>query len=148
MNNDVLAQIAALQTASFAQLKKLWRDLHKTDLPALNRTLIINRLTYRIQELAWDGKAGSLEQRLDALTKTHLRGDMNGKRKQTIHRPLVGTRLVRVYQNVEYQVTVMADGFAFDGRKYRSLSRIAQVITGKTWSGPAFFGLISKKETA
>ncbi|MDE1901043.1 MAG: DUF2924 domain-containing protein [Alphaproteobacteria bacterium] len=147
MNNDVLAQITALQTAPFTQLRKLWRELYKAELPERpNRTWAINQLTYRIQELAWDGETGTLEQRLEAIANTRIRKNLNGKRRNVIQRPLVGTRLSRVYRGIEYQVTVLNDGFAFDGRKYQSLSRIAQIITGKTWSGPAFFGLIVRKE--
>jgi hypothetical protein len=148
MNNDALAQIAALPKAPFAQLKKLWRDLYKSDAPGFNRTWIVNQLTYRIQELAWDGETGTLEQRLDAMVKARLGDDLKRERKRVIHRPMVGTKLLRHYQGVEYQVTVLADGFSFDGRKYKSLSRIAEVITGKIWSGPAFFGLVGKKGAA
>ncbi len=148
MNNELLAKIAALQTMPFNQLKKLWREVYETDLPSLNRKWIVSKLAYRIQELALEKEVGSLEQRLDALAKVRLGNDLKKERKRPIHRPLTGTRLIRDYGGVEYQVTVLADGFAFDGRKYKSLSRIAQVITGKAWSGPAFFGLVGKKGAA
>ena len=35
-------------------------------------------------------------------------------------------------------------GFRFDGKDYRSLSSIAKRITGTNWSGPRFFGLVSR----
>ena len=44
-----------------------------------------------------------------------------------------------------YVVIALEDGFEFDGRRYRSLSKIAREITGTRWSGPLFFGL--KKRT-
>jgi hypothetical protein len=40
-------------------------------------------------------------------------------------------------------VTVMADGFAHDGKTFASLSEIASEITGTRWNGPRFFGLRS-----
>ena len=43
-----------------------------------------------------------------------------------------------------HQVTVVADGFAWNGSTYSSLSEIAYVITGTRWSGPRFFGLRDK----
>lgn len=141
MNNDVLAQITALKTMPIGQLKKLWKELYQSKAPEFNRNYLISRLTYRLQELAWDGDKELLEKRLAARTKSVLGDDLKQKRKVKIHRPPVGTRLLRDYQGVEYRVTVMADGFAFQGRKYRSLSRIAHIITGTPWSGPAFFGL-------
>ncbi len=145
MSNEIVAQIAALQTMPFGQLKKLWREVFDTEFTGLNRKWIVSRLAYRIQDLALEKDVGSLERRLDALAKTRLGNDLKHERKRAAHRPLVGTRLVREYQGVDYQVTVLTDGFAFNGRKYKSLSRIAQVITGKSWSGPAFFGLVGRK---
>jgi hypothetical protein len=38
-------------------------------------------------------------------------------------------------------VIVAEDGFEFDGQRYRSLTRVATLITGVHWSGPVFFGL-------
>ena len=38
-------------------------------------------------------------------------------------------------------VTVLEQGFAYDGKEWRSLSAIAKAITGGHWNGPRFFGL-------
>ncbi len=40
---------------------------------------------------------------------------------------------------------VLAAGFEWQGRQYRSLSQIAEAITGAHWSGPRFFGLIKRR---
>jgi len=48
---------------------------------------------------------------------------------------------VREWQGVAHEVTVVDDGYAWQGRVYRSLSPIASAITGTKWSGPRFFGL-------
>ena len=52
-----------------------------------------------------------------------------------------GTRLVREWRGVTHTVLVQAQGFEWNGRCYRSLTIIAQKITGAHWSGPRFFGL-------
>ena len=52
-----------------------------------------------------------------------------------------GTRLLREWQGRTHHVTVVAGGFEYEGRVWRSLSAIARSITGTRWSGPAFFGL-------
>jgi len=36
---------------------------------------------------------------------------------------------------------VLDRGVVYRGRRYRSLSEVAGVITGARWSGPLFFGL-------
>ena len=40
-----------------------------------------------------------------------------------------------------HRVTVVPDGFAWNGSTYASLSEIARAITGTRWNGPRFFGL-------
>ena len=42
---------------------------------------------------------------------------------------------------MEHTVTVLADGFDYEGRPYKSLSAIARAITGTRWNGWLFFGL-------
>jgi Protein of unknown function (DUF2924) len=39
------------------------------------------------------------------------------------------------------RITVTEDGFEYAGTSYRSLTKIANKITGGHWSGPRFFGL-------
>jgi hypothetical protein len=39
---------------------------------------------------------------------------------------------------------VLADGFAWNGSTYKSLSEVARAITGTRWNGPRFFGLRDK----
>jgi ferrous iron transport protein B len=56
-------------------------------------------------------------------------------------RPVAGTRLFREYRGVEHTVTVLADGYEWEGRPYRSLSAIARAITGTRWNGLVFFGV-------
>ena len=74
-----------------------------------------------------------------------LRKDLVKKARQAgrpvapIYKP--GTRLIREWQGVTHEVTIEEKGFLWNGLRYRSLSRIAQEITGTKWSGPRFFGL-------
>ena len=42
------------------------------------------------------------------------------------------------------RVTVLAQGFAWNGAIYPSLSKIAFAMTGTRWNGPKFFGLRDK----
>ena len=68
------------------------------------------------------------------------------KKARKVERPATpiykpGTRLIREWQGVTHEVTIEDKGFMWNGLRYRSLSRIAQEITGTKWSGPRFFGL-------
>ncbi|MCE9636454.1 MAG: DUF2924 domain-containing protein [Planctomycetes bacterium] len=56
--------------------------------------------------------------------------------------PAAGTVLTRSFKGAEIKVTVLDDGFRFDGKEYRSLTAVALAITGyPAVSGPAFFRL-------
>src|SRR5205807_3652124 len=52
-----------------------------------------------------------------------------------------GTVLVRDYRGQRHTVTVVSNGFDWQGATYPSLSAIARAITGTAWSGPRFFAL-------
>ena len=56
-----------------------------------------------------------------------------------------GTVLVREWDQRLQRVMVMADGFAWNGQTYDSLSKVAFAITGTKWNGPRFFGLRDKE---
>jgi hypothetical protein len=58
-----------------------------------------------------------------------------------------GTRLIREWRGETHKVTVTAEGFAYGGKRYKSLSKIARLITGTRWSGPRFFGLETPRNT-
>jgi Protein of unknown function (DUF2924) len=55
-----------------------------------------------------------------------------------------GTVLVREWDRRSQRVMVMAEGFAWNGQTYNSLSKVALAITGTKWNGPRFFGLRDK----
>jgi Protein of unknown function (DUF2924) len=55
-----------------------------------------------------------------------------------------GTVLVREWDRQSQRVMVMADGFAWNGQTYDSLSKVAFAITGTKWNGPRFFGMGDK----
>ena len=59
---------------------------------------------------------------------------------------MVGTKLVRDWKEKTYEVTVVHGGFEFEGRRYKSLTAIAEAITGSHWNGRAFFGLKKSHE--
>jgi hypothetical protein len=56
-----------------------------------------------------------------------------------------GTVLVREWDRQSHRVMVLADGFAWNGQTYDSLSKVALAITGTKWNGPRFFGLRDRR---
>ena len=141
MTDTVLRQVAALKTVPIAQLKQQWRELFDNEPPPFNRLYLESRLAYRIQELAFGGLKPDTIKRLQALAD-ELDEDGGGPRRQRSGTgPIAGTQLVRDWQGIEHRVTVTEGGFLHGGKPYKSLSAIANAITGTRWNGLVFFGL-------
>jgi hypothetical protein len=138
---QVLARLAALQTAPTADLKQQWRELFGKEPPPFNRPYLVSRLSYRVQELAYGGLKPETVDRLVALGEQLDGGNVVLRRIRADSRPLAGTRLIREWQGVQHVVTVRVSDFEFEGRPYQSLSAIARHITGTRWNGWTFFGL-------
>ena len=58
--------------------------------------------------------------------------------------PKTGTTLLRQWRGRAHTVLVRGGGFEYKGQHYRSLTVIAERITGAHWSGPRFFGLTKR----
>ena len=145
---DVLGRLAALKTAPAADLQAQWRELFGKEAPPYNRSFLQTRLAYRIQELAYGGLKPETQRRLEALGKQFDGGNPVLRRIRVDDKPVTGTRLVRNYQGVEHTVTVLADGYSWEGRPYRSLSAIARAITNTRWNGWTFFGIANRRRAA
>lgn len=141
MTDNIAARVTALPGKDIAELRVMWRELIGEAPPPGNRTHIVRRLAYRIQELAYGGLSDRTRRRLDALADEEDDRVKGRRRRRAGDRPVTGTRLVREWDGVEHCVTVLADGFEYDGRQFRSLSAVARAITGTRWNGPLFFGL-------
>lgn len=139
--DPIPARLAALKTAPMPELRAQWRELFETEPPRYNRRALENRLAYRIQELAHGGLKPETLRRLEILGEQYDGDNITTRRIRHDAKPVTGTRLIREYQGVEHTVTVIADGYEWQGRPYRSLSAIARAITGTRWNGLVFFGV-------
>ena len=137
----ILAQLAALKTMSTPALKTRWRELYSTEPPPYNRRFLESRLAYRVQELVYGGLKSETVERLEALGEQLDGGNIATRRIRTDDRPIAGTRLIREWKGTEHCVTVLEDGYEYQGRPFKSLSAIARAITGTRWNGWVFFGL-------
>ena len=145
MTDTVLARVAALKATPTPDLKKQWRQLFETEPPPYNRRFLESRLAYRIQELAYGGLKPETIRRLEALGEQLDGGNIAIRKTRADERPIAGTRLIREWQGVEHTVTVLKDGYEWQGRPYKSLSAIARTIAGSRWNGWVFFGLRNTK---
>jgi Protein of unknown function (DUF2924) len=135
---DLAAEFAGLECVSLVELREAWRRLYQTPPPArLSRDLLLRGIAYRLQERAFGG--------LSRLSRRWLQPGSEEASHGRARLPRVslkpGTQLVREWHGVTHTVVVLADGVAWRGQRYKSLSVVARQITGAHWSGPRFFGL-------
>ena len=140
-HEPILARLAALKAMSVNELKAEWQALFDAPAPNNSRTFLEGRLAYRIQELTYGGPDKQTRRLLDLLAD-EVEGTLTRKAQIADPRnPVVGTKLIREWNGVAHTVTVLREGFDWDGRRYKSLSAVARAITGTRWNGYRFFGL-------
>ncbi len=145
MSNEILARVASLRTLTVQELRQEWRKLMESDPPLYNRRFLESRLAYRIQELAYGGLKPATIERLEVLGERLDGGNITLRRIRADDKPIAGTRLIREWQGAEHTVTVLREGYEWQGRPYKSLSAVARAITGTRWNGWVFFGLKNQR---
>jgi hypothetical protein len=136
---NVEVEIAELSERSTHDLRLAWRQLHRTDPPlGLSRDLMIRALANQLQEQIHGGTSRAHRRRLQKLAPEFEKGGRSFDPGIVLK---TGTRLVRHWRGHAHTVLIREDGFEYAGQRYRSLTVIAEQITGAHWSGPRFFGL-------
>ena len=132
-------EIAGLVDRSTQELRRAWRKLHRTGPPlGLSRDLMIRGLADKLQQRAHGGPSRALQRRLQILAGEFEKGARFSDPNVVLK---TGATLVRQWRGHTHTVLVREDGFEYGGQRYRSLTVIAEQITGAHWSGPRFFGL-------
>src|SRR5262249_28168205 len=137
---NLAEELARLSAATIFELRGEWRRLHRMPPPMrLSRDLLLRGITYKVQERPLGGLSKSILRKLEC---QNIGSEASNTKKPAPPVSLkAGTRLIREWRGVTCTVLVQADGFEWNGQRYRSLTIIAQEITGAHWSGPRFFGL-------
>jgi Protein of unknown function (DUF2924) len=136
------SQIAGLVDWSTQDLQVAWRELHRIGPPqGLSRDLLIRALAHRLQEQTLGGTSQAQRRRLERLAQEFEKGSRSSDPGIVLR---TGTTLLRPWRGHTHTVLVREDGFEYEGHHYRSLTVIAEKITGAHWSGPRFFGLTKR----
>ncbi|MFY0622772.1 MULTISPECIES: DUF2924 domain-containing protein [unclassified Aliiroseovarius] len=144
-HEPILARLGALKAMSVNELKAEWQALYDAPAPNNSRNFLEGRLAYRIQEMTYGGPDKQTRRLLDLLAD-EVEGTLTRKAQIADPRnPVVGTKLIREWDGVAHTVTVLREGFDWDGQRYKSLSAVARAITGTRWNGYRFFGLRERK---
>jgi hypothetical protein len=139
-------ELQALPSRSTRELKQSWQTLLGTQPPgALSRDLLMRVLADKLQEATVGGLAPVIRRKLAALVRRLENGD-GTETARAILRVKPGTKLVRTWRDKTHTVLVLENGFEHEGKRYASLTQIADEVTGAHWSGPRFFGLTKPRK--
>ena len=138
-------EIARLRDLDVGELRSRWHNVFgRRPHLHLPRHFLFRVLAYRLQADA----LGDLDGESQRLLDRSVSPEEAGQRVMQLARRIVelrpGTMLAREWNGQIHRVAVLADGFAWNGKTYPSLSKVASAITGTRWSGPKFFGLREK----
>jgi Protein of unknown function (DUF2924) len=143
-------EIVHLRGLDLKGLRSRWQSVFQRGAPDhLPRHLLFAIIAYRIQADRFRDLDHETKQVLDRTDAKSTNVTMSTRlvsfdQKQIELTP--GTVLVREWDRHSQRVMVTADGFAWNGQTYDSLSKVAFAITGTKWNGPRFFGLRDKKD--
>lgn len=159
--------LKALDAMNLKQLQAKFLLLYGVETHSKNPTFLRRKLAWKIQEARDGGLSEEAKARLESLKPTSLpvKGpktiqvppealseallqtalkDEGPRHLRDARIPIVGTLLRRSFHGTDYEVTVEAEGFRYQGALFRSLSAVARVITGTSWNGFVFFGLTER----
>src|SRR6476646_3080881 len=133
--------IARLRELDVGALRARWHTVFGRRAPAhLPRHLLFRILAYRLQA----DHLGDLDSESQPLLDRSESPEKAGQRDTHQVRRPISTVLGREWNGQMQRVTVLENGFAWKGKIYPSLSKVALAITGTRWNGPRFFGLRDK----
>ena len=147
---SIEGEIAHLRGLDLKGLRSRWQSVFQRPPPDhLPRHLLFAIIAYRVQVDRLGDLDHETRQVLDRSNSKETGATMSARlvsfdQKRTELTP--GTVLIREWNRHSQRVMVMADGFAWNGRTYDSLSKVAFAITGTKWNGPRFFGLRDKED--
>jgi hypothetical protein len=145
-------EIAHLRGLDLGGLRARWQGVFRRPAPAhLTRHLLFVVIAYRLQADRFGDLDQATLQLLDRTAAKEAGPAMSARlasfdQKRTELTP--GTVLVREWDRQSQRVMVMAEGFAWNGQTFDSLSKVAFAITGTKWNGPRFFGLARRNGTS
>lgn len=137
MTHTDLPELSRLPRAAKAELLATWAA-NFGESPAFkgSREVLALALAWRLQERRYGGLKPAVQRKL---------GELAAAVRRKPAAPFAGLRpgtvILREWRGEQYRVTVLDQGFGYEGKTYQSLSEIAREITGTRWNGPAFFGL-------
>jgi hypothetical protein len=156
MSVNVAKEVAALKKLTMRELRARYAVAFGESTNANNKAWLLKRIVWRLQANAEGDLTGRARRRATELANdADLRlappkpKEPPEERKRIAVMPMnsanrlppPGSVITREYKGETLRVTVLADGFEFEGERYKSLSAVAKAVTGQHMNGYLFFRL-------
>jgi hypothetical protein len=161
MDTSIVAKIGRLRQMSVGELRLRWLELYGEESRSRNKDFLFRRLAWRLQELKDGGLTDAVKARIVELApatfirsqlppgfrpdKTVVPTSSGSIPRRDPRLPASGSTIARRYKGDDFRITVLDDGFEWNGRRFNSLSEVALAVTGSKWNGWLFFGLTKRK---
>ena len=161
MEATTYQEVQGLSRMTVGELREKYLEVFGEETRSRNKEFLRKRIAWRIQALAEGGLSERARRRAEELANDadlrtraprgpvatgspvvkarNATGPLQSSHDSRL--PLPGTLLAREFRGRDIVVKVLDNGFEFDGRRYKSLSAIAQEVTGSKWNGFLFFGI-------
>lgn len=158
MKTTVATEVARLEKMSVNQLAKKFEEVFGEECRSRHKRYLVRRIAWRLQANAEGGLTERARQRAEELADdAEIRVTPPREKKSSDDEasvatipvasgrdsrlPPPGNWIERDYKGRTIRVLVVADGFEFEGMRYKSLSAIAKAVTGSHVNGFQFFRL-------
>ena len=154
-DDSLIKEMIAVRKLSMEELRARYLELFGEESKSRNKDYLFKRIAYRLQELKHGGLTEAARARAESLAEhAPVRRRLPPGAAEELTRvaqprdprlPPVGTVLRRTFNGAEHEVTVLDDGFEYQGERFTSLSVLASKIAGTRWNGYGFFRLLKKE---
>ncbi len=153
MSQTIAKEIMELRELKVPELLRRYEEVFGKSPRIKRREWLWRRIAWKIQENRFGGLSVVAKHRLEELiseidlplaeSQRSVSGAFRKPRKPG--EPPIGTTLLRQWHGRQIEVRVVDEGYELDGVVFRSLSALAEAVTGAHWSGRLFFGLTKRK---
>lgn len=131
-----------LKLLSREELLIKWFDTFQMPAPEhLSKSYLIKNISWYLE---FGGLPAHVQKQIDSLVDKYAKTkSLNPKDIKKLQKFEVtsGTRFIREFKGKKHEITALEKGFSYNGKTYKSLSAIANEITGTRWNGKKFFGV-------
>ncbi|MFO7897891.1 MAG: DUF2924 domain-containing protein [Planctomycetota bacterium] len=162
MTPEVAKDVTALADMTIGELRDKYAEVFDEPTTSRHKDHLRKRIAWGLQARAEGGLSERAKRRAEELAdepalrlrapnkgtttsapERTVTGRLNARHDKRL--PFSGSKIRRTYKGRKIEVTVLDDGFEYEGETFGSLSAVAEAVTGSHWNGYHFFGL--NKET-